>query len=175
MSDSPIAHALVVPAFGKSPELRLDRSKTNEAKIRAVEAKMVNPLTYTDLEHCFNEAYRELVRNSAALNFQLGEADKALQRVKADYLIDTYYPEVMKGKPKYMDSSDLRNAYLMRQPDYVAALDRINQLKSFLTMIDGDIRSFENICRYMRKQMDLIIRSGVNSNLYITQGRTNGK
>lgn len=162
---------LALPAFGQSPAIRLEMSSTREAEKRLVEAKTVNPLSYSDLEHCFNECYRELKRHISTVGYQIAMADKALETAKSDILLDKY-PEFMKDKPKTQDNADLRKAFFMRDPEYVAALDRINQLKAVESFVDGRIKVMENVCRYMRKQMDLVLRSGLsNADLYLTHGR----
>jgi len=162
---------LVIPAFGKSPALSLDVSSTREAERRLIDAKTVNPLTYSDLEHCFNESYRELKRHMSTLGYQIAMADKALAVAKSDLLLDKY-PDFMKDKPKTQDNADLRMAFFMRDPAYTNALDRIAQLKAFECFVDGRIRVMENVCRYLRKQMDLVLRSGLsNADLYLTHGK----
>ena len=143
-------HALTIPAFGKSPALTLDMGKIREAEERLVEAKTVNPVTYADLEHSFNEAYRDLKRHLASLGFQITQAEKAIQDAKANVLLDTYpaYLEA-NGIKKTQDNSDLRNAFMSRDPAYNAALDRLNQLKAMEAMMDGKIKVIENTCRYI--------------------------
>jgi hypothetical protein len=163
--------ALVIPAFGKSPALSLEMNKTREAEKRLIEAKTVNPITYSDLEHCFNESYRELKKHMSTLGYQIAMAEKALEQAKAEILLDKY-PEFMKDKPKAQDNADMRKAFMMRDQSYLDALDRIAQLKAVESFVDGRIKVMENVCRYMRKQMDLVIRSGLSSaDLYNTQGR----
>lgn len=161
--------ALVIPAFGQSPAISLEITSTKEAERRLIEAKTVNPLTYSDLEHCFNESYRELKKHMSTVGYQIALADKALETAKANVLLDKY-PDFMKDKPKAQDNADMRKAFMMRDPDYLAALDRVAQLKAIETFVDGRIKVMENVCRYMRKQMDLVLRSGLsNANLYNTQ------
>jgi hypothetical protein len=142
MSENPSQYALTIPAFNGSSELQLGLEKTREGENRILEAKNVNPSTYTDLESCFNEGYRELKRHLATLGFQIGLAEKALETAKSVFLLDKYYPEIMKDKPKSMDSPDLRKAYLMRDEAYIAALDRINMLKAMEALLDGKIKTF---------------------------------
>lgn len=164
---------MIIPAFGKYPKMELDLSKTTEGLRRLVEAKMVNPYTYNDLEFCFNEAYRELIRHNAQVGFQLDMADKSLESAKADFLLDKY-PDLIKDRPKSQDSADLRKAFLMRDADYVAALDRVALLKAIQAHVEGRIKVFERTCQYMRKQMDIMIRSGMDSKHYLThQNRGN--
>lgn len=159
---------MVIPAFGNSKALTLDLSKTKEAEIRLIEAKTVNPSTYTDLEHCFNESYRELKRHYSTLGHELAKAEKALRLAKSVVLLDKY-PEFIKDKKKTLDNSDMRDAFLIQDQDYSNALDRINMLKAMESFVDGRIKVIENVSRYMKKGMDLIIRSGLSgANLYNT-------
>lgn len=168
---APILPALVIPAFGKLPELTLEMGKIRDAERRIIEAKTVNPITYADLEHSFNESYRDLKRHLSAIGFQIAMAEKALEEAKATVLLDRY-PEYLEGKAKNHDNSDTRKAFMARDPDYQAALDRLNQMKALESNFDGKIKVMENVCRYMRKQMDLILRSGLSSkDYYVTHGR----
>lgn len=164
---------LVLPSFGKSPALSLEMNKIREAEMRLIEAKTVNAMTYIDLEHSFNEAYRDLKRHLANIGYQLDMANKQLEEVKADILLDRY-PEYLEAKEikKSNDSADLRKAFMSRDPEYQACIDRISQLKALEANMDGKIKVMENVCRYMRKQMDLLLRSGLTgAHLYNTQGR----
>lgn len=162
-------NTLVIPAFGQSPALSLDINNTKVAESRLIEAKTVNPITYPDLSHCYNESYRELKKHLSTVGYQIAMADKAIETAKANVLLDKY-PEFMKDKTKSQDNADLRKAFMMRDPDYLAALDRMAQLKAIESFLDGRVKVMETVCRHMNKQMDLIIRSGLaNSNIYNTQ------
>lgn len=167
-------HSLEIPAFGKAPAFTMDMGKIREAETRYIEAKTVSPTTYSDLEHSFNEAYRDLKRHLSTIGYQLAFADKALREAKANVLLGSY-AEFMKGKPKYHDNTDLRDAYLIKDPDYAATLDRVNQLKALESNFEGKIKVIENVCRYMRQKMYLISKSGVPyENIGVTSGRKNG-
>ncbi|MCX9024585.1 MAG: hypothetical protein OIN85_00650 [Candidatus Methanoperedens sp.] len=166
-------HSLVIPAFGKSRELSLHMQKIREAEVRYIEAKTVNPSTYADLEHSFNEAYRDLKQHLSSIGYQLTLAEKALKEAKANVILGTY-ADHMKDKPKYQDNSDLREAFLMRDADYLAATDRINQLKALQSNFDGKVKVVENVCRYMRQKMYLLSKSGVPYEaIGVTSGRKN--
>lgn len=174
MSDNPNDFknmALVIPEFGKSPAITLDMKSTREAESRFIEAKSVNPVTYVDLEHTFNESYRELKRHHATVGYQIAMAEKAIKSAKAEVLLGSY-AEAMKDKPKNADNADMREAYLTRDADYNAATDRLAQLKAIESFVDGRLKVIENVCRYMRKEMDLIMRSGLTGkDLYSTGGK----
>jgi len=171
MSDQIDNKKMVIPPFKGTPKIELDLNATKEAELRFIEAKDVNPITYTDLEHSYNESYRELKRHHATVTYQLAMADKALEQAKATVLIDKY-PDFMKDRPKSQDNADMRKAYLIQDADYVEALDRIAMLKAIESFVDGRIKVLENVCRYMRKRMDLIIRSGLTADqMYVTSGK----
>jgi prefoldin subunit 5 len=156
---------MVLPAFGKAPALKMEMANIRHAEKRLIEAKTVNPFTYADLEHTFNEAYRDLKKHIAAIGYSLTMAQKSLEDAKADVILGSY-AEAMKDKPKSHDTLDMRNAYLTRDEAYSAALERIAQLKALESNMDGKIKVMENVCRYMRKQMDLILRSGMTNKDY---------
>jgi len=159
-------HSLVIPAFQTSTELQLSLNKTREGEIRLLEAKMVNPITYADLESCFNEGYRELKGHLAKIGLELSKADNALETAKSNFLIDSYQDKI-KDLPKSYDSADLRKAWLMRDSAYLAAKDRVDMLKAMEALLDGKIKVFEKTCQFMRKRMDLVLRSGLSDpNLY---------
>jgi hypothetical protein len=165
-------HALVIPTFKSLPALSLDMKNIREAESRFIEAKTVNPVTYSELESCFNEGYRDLRKYLSLIGFQITQAEKLIEDAKADVFLDKY-PTYMDGKPKSHDTSDVRKAFLSRDPDYQAALDKFNQLKALESHFDGKIKVIENVCRYMRKKMDLILRSGLSStDYYNTQGKS---
>ena len=164
----PENHVLEIPAFGKSPVLKLDMANINSAFRRLIEAKNVNPSTYADLEHAYNEAYRDLKRHTSSIGYHLALANKAMEEAKADVILGSY-AEHMAGKPKYQDNSNLRDAFITKDAAYSAAYDRVSQLKALESNFDGKIKVLENVCRYMRKKMDLVIRNGISSNVYNSQ------
>lgn len=168
---NPATDVMVIPAYRKSPELKLDMVNIRTAERRLIEAKTVNPSTYADLEHSYNESYRDLKKYMASIGFAIVMAEKSLEEAKADVLLGSY-ADLMKDKPKSHDTSDMRNAYLTRDEAYNAAFDRVAQLKALEANFDGKIKVMENVCRYMRKQMDLILRSGLSAaDWYVTQGK----
>ena len=160
---------IALPAFGSSPPLILDVSKIREGESRLHEAQIVNPSSYSNLEYAFNEGYREARRHLAVLGFQMALAEKAMREAKSIALLDEY-PEYLNtiGKTKGIkDSAQIRDAYLETYLPYTSAQDRINMLKATEALIDGKLKNFENTCRYMKKQMDIVLRSGIDPNKYM--------
>lgn len=165
------SNIMILPSFGKIPELKLELANIREAEARLIEAKTVNPSTYTSLEFTFNESYRDLKRHISAIGYQIALTEKAMEEAKSDVLLDKY-PEFMKNKPKNQDNADMRKAFIIRDPEYVAALDRYNQLQAMLSNMDGKIKVMERVCAYMKLQINLLLRGGTgNSNYHVTGNR----
>jgi len=165
--------AIVLPAFGKTPQLRLEMSVIREAERRLIEAKTVSPVTYADLSHTYNESYRVLKQHLSSLGFHLMATDKALEEAKAEVILGSY-AEFLVDKPKSTGSADLRNAFLIKDPAYNAALDRINQLKALISNFEGKVKVLENVVSYMKQEMYLVSRSGLSGkNLHVTSGEGN--
>lgn len=155
---------LAIPQFDDRPVVTLNFSNIKEGERRLIEARLVNPITYSDLEHSFNEGYREAKANLAVIGYEITQADRIFRRIRSELILDDY-PIFLREK-KMKDNATVRDAFLEKNPSYVDAQERINMLKAMEALVDGKIRVFENVCRYMRKQMDILIRSGVNSNKY---------
>jgi hypothetical protein len=152
--------ALELPEFRGLPAVRLNISRLQEAEQRLHEAQHVNPSTYTNLEHCFNEAYRELKGHLATVGYQVVKADNEYEKSKSIVLLDRYQ-EYMKDKPSRLDTAEFRKAYISQDKDVQEAKDRLDSLKALEIFLDGRVKVMENVCRYMRKKIDLIIRSGL--------------
>jgi hypothetical protein len=161
-SSFPERTEIAIPAFGSSPALILPISRIREAESRLHESKVVNAASYSELEYVFNEGYREARKNIVSLEYESTKASKAVEDAKALALID-HYNDFLKEK-KLKDSSDMRAAFLQQRPDYTSAVDRVNMLKAVISLMEGKVKVFENVCRVMKKAMDLEIRSGIIDN-----------
>lgn len=155
----------LIPSFMDRPDISLDFSNIKEGESRLIEARAVNPSTYSDLEYCFNEGYREAKKNLTIVGYEIMQANKILRKLKSEYLLDDY-PEFLKSK-KLKDNASNRDGFLEMQEDFVKTQDRIDMLTSLSSLLDNKIRVFENVCRYMRKEIDITIRSGFSGNKYV--------
>lgn len=165
----PISYAetteFTIPEFGSIPAIPLDFSAIKQGESRLIEAKVVNGATYSELEYTFNEGYRQAKRHLSEIGYQITRAKKALREAKSRSILDEY-PEFLKEK-KLKDNATVRDAYLETQEDYVSAQDRIDMLLALENLVEGKVKVFENVCRYMKKQMDFTIRSGIDPNKYV--------
>lgn len=157
---------LTIPEFGSTPAQVLDISKIKEAEGRAVECRVVNPATYCDLEFTMNEAYREARKHLTSIGYQITLAKKAHRQAKSEALLDDYKDWLKESGLK--DSACIRDAFLETQDSYTDAQDRIDMLTALEHYFEGKVKFFENVCRYMKKQMDLVRSSGMDPNKYVT-------
>lgn len=155
---------LVIPQFGNLPEITLDLTKIKQGEDRLYEAQNVNAISYSELEYVFNEGYREAKKYLSQVGYQLTRAEKALREAKSVALLDEYPAFLIEKKMK--DSAQIRDAYLETYKPYTEAQDRIDMLKAIEALLDGKVKVFENTCRYMKKSIDLVLRSGMDVNKY---------
>jgi len=156
---------LTIPEFGNSQALVLNISSVKEGERRLIEAKNVTPTSYADLEYVFGEGYREAKKNVTAIGYEITKAQKALREAQSIAILD-YYKDFLKEKG-FKDSAYIKDVFLQTRPDYVAAQDRIDMLKAMLDLMEGKIKVFENVSRWMKKEIDMITKSGMDYNKYM--------
>ena len=155
---------LIVPAFQDREQIILNFGSIKEGERRLIEARVVTPSTYSDLSYSFNEGYREARSNITAIGYEIVQAEKIHQRIKSQLLLDEY-PDFLK-KSTMKDNATLRDAFFDRSPELTEAQDRINMLKAMQSLMEDKIKVFENVCKYMKVQMDLAKNGNFNSNKY---------
>lgn len=152
--------ALELPEFRGLPSVRIEMGALKEAEKRMLEAQFVNAVTYCELENLFNEAYRELKRNLSTVGYQVTKVENEYEKSKAIALMDKY-PVYMADKPAKMDNAEYRKAFITRDEEVCQAKDRLDSLKALEFFLEGRIKVMENVCKYMRQKMQLIVRSGI--------------
>lgn len=156
---------LVVPKFGDFPEMVLSRQKITDGYARLVEARVVNAATYKDLEFCFNEGYREARGNIRAVNYEITKVEKHIAKIKSRLLIDEYVPFLKETGLK--DSNATKDAFFQQNEEYVSSLDRLHFLQAIAQMFEDNVKVFERTCAYMKKEMNLVLKIGMDTTKYI--------
>lgn len=152
-----------IPELNGAPSVKLFTGNIKSAESRFIDAKNVNWSTYNDLEYSFNEGFREAKKNLVEIGFALSRTVK-LQNERKSALVLDEYPDFLKLKGM-KDNATVRDAFIERDEPYTVYQNRIDQLKAMEAMMDSKIKVFENVCRFMRKTIDMDIRSGINKNL----------
>lgn len=155
---------LVVPAFQNREQIVLNFGSIKEGERRLIEARVVTPITYSDLSYSFNEGYREARANITAIGYEIVQALKIQRRIRNQLLLDEY-PEFLK-KSEMNDNATLREAFFEKSADYKAVQDRIDMLTAMKALMEDKVKVFENVCKYMKVQMDLVKNGNFNSNKY---------
>ena len=128
---------------------------------------MVNGATYSDLEMIMLQGESEMRTNHSQITYEITRSKKTLERLKSEYLIDEYVPFLKETGLK--DSTIVKNAFLQKKEDFIAAQDRIDFLTALESLVEGKIKVLNNVSRVMKKEMDLQIRSAFNGNKYTSK------
>jgi len=153
-----------IPEFGAIDKQILDMKSISEAEGRILETRIVNGGTYNELEFTMNEGYREAKKNLTLIGYNILLTQKALRKAKSEALIDEYTGWLKEVRLK--DSAAIREAFLQTKESYIQSQDRLDMLSAIESLMEGKIKVFENVCRYMRKEMDIRVRSGMTGNMY---------
>lgn len=153
-----------IPEFGQIEAQAISFSHIREGERRILESKIVNGGTYNELEFVMNEGYREAKQNLTLIGYNILKTKKAIRESKSEAIIDEYVDWLKDNRMK--DSATIREAFLQTKEVYVKALDRLDMLVALESSMEGKIKVFENVCRYMRKEMDIRVRSGMVNNHY---------
>jgi len=149
-----------VEAFKHCKVLRLETTDWNIAMGRFKEAQNLVPGNYSSLEFCFQSAWRESKRNAISVGAGICKAKQNIEEAKADIILDEI-PEILKDLPKSANNADFRKAIMSRNKDYTDSLEHCDKLEALLEHFESHMKIMENTSRYLKKQMDYFIRSGV--------------
>ena len=150
---------IVVPAFKHCKELRLDTSSWESAKSRMKEVQHLVPGNYSSLEYAFQEAWRKARRNAIITEDAVKKAMQNVEEIKADIVL-TEIPKMLEQMPKSANNTDFRKAIITKNTDYKEAMEHLEKLQAILAHLESNMKVMENTSRFMKKQMDYIIRSG---------------
>ena len=152
---------MIVPAFRHCKALSLDMVGWSSALSRLHEVQNLVPSNYTSLEFTMQEAWREAKRNAIQVGDAVKRANQNIEEIKADIILDEI-PKLLEEKnlAKSANNADFRKAVMAKSEDYKNALIHLEKLESMLLHFESHMKMMENTSRFMKKQMDYIIRNG---------------
>lgn len=153
--------SFTIPKAGSFQPLTLDMSMLSTAEGRMHEARVVNMAVYSELEGVLSDGEKECRANHTLVGYEITKTKKAVRKIKSEYLLDEY-PIFLKEKG-LKDNACNREAFLARQDDYEEMLDRMDMLQAFQELLDGKIKVIDNVRRYMKKEVDIQLRSVFNN------------
>ena len=148
-----------------SHSLRIDVAHLKEAEARFHEIRTVNPATFAELELVLSRAHREQRAQSRKIEVHILKLKAELENASNRLIFDVY-PSFLEAHPKIKDSSDTRARFISNDPVVVKLKERIGMLEIANKICQDKSFEMENGWKILRKQMDLIIKSGVPFNLY---------
>lgn len=154
--------SIVVPGFRHCKELVLANSSWQTAMGRIKETQNLVPANYSSLEFTFQEAWRESKRNAIAVGDAIKKAMQNIEEIKADIILDEL-PKLAETMPKASNNSDFRKAVFARNTELKQASEHLDKLEALLQHYESHMKIMENTSRFLKKQMDYYIRSGVIS------------
>ena len=153
---------ITVPEFKNCKELKLNVSNWHLAKTRMREVQNLVPANYSSLEFTFQEAWRESRRNAIMIGDAIKKAQQNIEEIKADIIL-TEIPRLLDELPKSANNTDFRKAIISKNPEYKQANEHLEKLEALLAHTESNMKVMENTSRFMKKQMDYIIRNGTAS------------
>jgi hypothetical protein len=154
--------SIVVPSYRHCKELVLSNVSWQNAMARIRETQNLVASNYSSLEFTFQEAWRESKRNAIAVGDAVKKAMQNIEEIKADIILDEI-PKLSESMPKASNNSDFRKAVFARNEDLKKATEHLDKLEALLQHYESHMKIMENTSRFLKKQMDYYIRSGVMS------------
>ena len=128
---------------------------------RLHEVQNLVPANYSSLEFTMQEAWREAKANAISIGDAVKRANQTIEEIKADIVLDEI-PKLLEEKKlaKSANNADFRRAVMAKNQDYQLALIHLEKLESMLMHFESHMKTMENTSRFLKKQMDYIIRNG---------------
>ena len=127
---------MVVPSSRKDLGVHtFSLTNIREAESRIHEIAVVNRTKAPELLACFNVAFLNLSNYTATLKAEQILAKRRLREVSAMVILDRA-PQILldRGLPQ---SKDLREAVMMKDLEYLSALDQTNMIEATLEFLEG--------------------------------------
>lgn len=150
---------LVVPSFRLCSELQLNRVSFEIAMSRMKEVQHLVPANYSSLEYAFQESWRECKNNAIQVGSEIRKAKQNIEEIKSDIILDEI-PQMLEELPKSANNADFRKAVMNKNVDYKNSLEHLGKLDALLEHFESNMKTMENTSRFLKKQMDYIIRQG---------------
>jgi hypothetical protein len=142
----------IVPKEGGQEALTLSMSRILKAEQRGEEIAFVTPGKASELLATFNRAYLDASEFYARTKLEYNRAEDALNKVRAEILIDKMGP--LLAEKKIGSSADIRQAFIEADPNYQAAKEKMDFIGAMLEYLKGKMKYLENCFTSVKKIMD---------------------
>jgi len=146
-----------VPRTDPANPLILDTTTIVYAQQRLPEVAYSNQARAPELMALFNMAYLDTTRCLAKLEYELIQTKTKANSVRAILLLDRL-PAMLQAKGlattrSPLGSEDIRQAFLDSDPEYLQALELVNQTQCYIAALEGQKRAFENAYNAVKKML----------------------
>ena len=155
----------LLPFSESLPSLSVEISHLKEAEARLPEIRTVSPATYAELESVFGKAYREQKAQVRKIEMHILKVKAEIIRLSGVCIFDKY-PTFLEQRPKIKDSTDTRARFIENDPDVVMYKERLGNLEIISKICGDKVQEMENAYKVLRRQIDLVVKSGVPFKLY---------
>lgn len=126
------------------PPLSLNMHSIYLAEQRLKETRTVSPMTAPELRGVFNEACYKTAKYIAWIKYEILAAKKNLDLTRSTIILDKLPEELKKIKASGLkDSSDIREAIILRNSEYQERLDILNTLEATKQLLESKAKTFE--------------------------------
>lgn len=124
-------------------DLVLDMSMIDQAEARLSEVRITNQATSKELEAIFNEAANLTTKYLAWVKYEILGAKKNHQLNRATVVLDKLPAEAVRLKESGIKmNEDYREAFIIRDKDCDASLDRLNTLEAVQALLEAQAETF---------------------------------
>jgi len=122
--------SLAIEIVVESGLIKVDLDAIKRAEARIIEISTATPSQALELEAFFMLSMSHLVDQIADVNLAFKRAEFEAERVKAMIMLD-----LNEDGSKKATNADIRKSLVFMNKDYMAALDKANQLEALLTWL----------------------------------------
>lgn len=157
-------------------ELSIDMTYWAKMEARIMEISIVTPTKAPELLSTFNRAALEADRLAVSFELEYQAAVRAAEKLKGEILLDKipkYLVERgMQSARNPLGSADIREAFLAKDEELIAALERADLIKAAVRLLRGKYEAFE---RAFRSVKALVSEQSFNFSSPSTAGLTHGR
>lgn len=140
--------------------IQFDMNRIDYAESRLPEVKVLNLGVVADLKSVFAEAMSDLGRYLATARFEYLQAKQQMELARAEALLDKY-PDYVKSTLKdngMKDNSDIREAFINRDPMFAHWQSVINHLDAMISLLEAKNKTVERAYWDCRSNMEDLMK-----------------
>lgn len=144
--------------YNNLPSVEVNLAGLSKTMARASEVPLINVSTYASLEIDFAKAFMEAKATLAKIGHLKTVYMRELDKTKLRVLFDDY-ASFIASKDKKQDTVMVKELFLNTHPEVVKIQEEIDKISFLEGYLESAVRTFDNISRVMKKQIDIVLHS----------------